>query len=191
MSIRLTNRARLTISLLATACAAALGLGGCASSIEPTVSLEASQYVPAFQAAREVLRAERYEIDRVDARAGVMSTQPNPTVLRGLDDFADRLRRVVRVEFVPATGHSLDPTRQDLTETGVPVIMHVRVTVQRVYYPGWRPSTCSVRLGGRHLDDDLVARDMQPTYEVGVREDEPLAGELAAKIMAKLAVPSK
>lgn len=173
-------------------------LGGCAGRVEARSAVSGSEYREVFQAAREVLRSERFELDRVDAGAGVLTTQPSSALVRGVEDVADRLQRVVRIEFTPASGagsastptigsmlvdpSAAVPTFRDSTIT-------IRVIVERVHYPGWRPSPVSVRMGGRHVDPVLVERDLQPTYVTAVREDEAYAAELAAKIARQRTKP--
>lgn len=181
---------RLATLILTSAATVTLMLGACAARIEPTVTLEGGQYVGTFQAARDVLRDERFVLDRVDARAGVLSTQPNPGMLRGGDDVIDRLQRVVRVEFAPL-GIVPPSADADLREALGPVVMRVRVVIERVYYPGWRPSTTSARLGSRHIDDELVKNEQQPLYAAAAREDEAYASEIAAKIMRRIAGPGE
>ena len=178
-------------------------LGGCAGRGEARSAVSGSEYREVFQAAREVLRSERFALDRVDAGAGVLTTQPSSALVRGVEDVADRLQRVVRIEFTPVTGDGSSaksagrsaapgsmlvdpsaavPTFRDSTMT-------IRVIVERVHYPGWRPSPVSVRMGGRHVDPVLVERDLQPTYVTAVREDEAYAAELAAKIARQRTKP--
>lgn len=169
-------------------------LGACSPSRDARIELAPGEYVAAFQAARDVLREQWYQLDRVDARAGVLTTQPNPRVLRGPDDIVDRHGRVVRVEFTPyspaaltdATIEPVDPLETDLTASSGPLTMRVRVLVERTQEPGWRPSPVSARMGGHAIDDDLVARGLQPSYVVAAREDGHLAGDLAAMIQTRM-----
>lgn len=53
------------------------GLGGCASAkgTSRTVEVGAGSYAAAFDATREVLRSYRFTLERVDARAGVITTE--------------------------------------------------------------------------------------------------------------------
>ena len=54
----------------------ALGLGGCAAErTDVTFEVSAGGYARAFDAAKEVLREAGFELDRVDARAGVITTR--------------------------------------------------------------------------------------------------------------------
>lgn len=102
--------------LLGVMLGAAAGMVGCASPrIEPVVDVPAGRYEEAFQSAREVLRERRFSIDRVDARAGVITTRARSsaglvtpwdgdqsTIEQEIDDAANWQQRRVRIEFVPA-----------------------------------------------------------------------------------------
>lgn len=54
---------------------AALLAVGCATT-SPDIEVPASEYTEAFTAARDVLHSYRFTLERVDARAGVITTQP-------------------------------------------------------------------------------------------------------------------
>jgi hypothetical protein len=96
-------------------CGGLAALAGCASPrIEPVVDVPAGRYAEAFQSAREVLRERRFVVDRVDARAGVITTRARTsaglvtpwdgdqsTVEQEIDDAANWQLRRVRIEFVP------------------------------------------------------------------------------------------
>ncbi|MBL0871419.1 MAG: hypothetical protein IBJ18_12675 [Phycisphaerales bacterium] len=200
---RTAGRFACVLAVVAIAYSFATTLGGCAGKGEARSAVSGGEYREVFQAAREVLRSERFELDRVDAGAGVLTTQPSSAQIRGLEDVADRLQRVVRIEFAPVTnagtassGSSsttapgsmlVDPSAASVAFRDS--IMTIRVIVERVHYPGWRPSPVSVRMGGRHVDPQLVERDLQPTYVTAVREDEAYAAELAAKIARQRTQP--
>lgn len=199
--LRIVCRVVCVLAPLALGCLLLATLGGCAAKGEARSAVSGGEYREVFQAAREVLRSERFELDRVDAGAGVLTTQPSSAQIRGLEDVADRLQRVVRIEFAPVTSGSNAPSSGsmlvDPSAASVAFrdsIMTIRVIVERVHYPGWRPSPVSVRMGGRHTDPQLVERDLQPTYVTAVREDEAYAAELAAKIARQrtqtIAVPN-
>ncbi len=195
-NLRTVCREAYVLAPLALGCLLVATLGGCAAKGEARSAVSGGEYREVFQAAREVLRSERFELDRVDAGAGVLTTQPSSAQIRGLEDVADRLQRVVRIEFAPVTSGSAAPTSGsmlvDPSAASVAFrdsIMTIRVIVERVHYPGWRPSPVSVRMGGRHADPKLVERDLQPTYVTAVREDEAYAAELAAKIARQRTQP--
>ena len=72
-------------------------LGGCASprAEQGRFVVEAGAYEAAFDASRQTLVDMGYTLDRVDARAGVLTTQSRPASLMHPD------RVSVRVEFWP------------------------------------------------------------------------------------------
>ncbi len=161
-------------------------LPGCATTPQTPAAAQAiapAEYTSRFQAARDELLESGWVLDRVDARAGVLTTQPRAGVVRTGQDVLDRLDRVVRVEFrSPGSINATDPSRIDLSEAKLPTEMRVRVFIQRTYYPGWRPSPTSVRLGGRHTDPELVKQDIQPRSEMTAGEDTALAAEISERI---------
>src|SRR5688500_8446844 len=92
-------------------------LGGCGSSkmLPSTFAVDAGRYGEAFDAAREVLRAARFDIDRVDAGGGVISTEPKrsaglatpwdreqSTMGQEFEDLLNHQQRTVRITFEPA-----------------------------------------------------------------------------------------
>ncbi|MBX9736111.1 MAG: hypothetical protein K2X32_04225 [Phycisphaerales bacterium] len=176
---RLTSAIPLLLALAAT-------LPGCATTPQTPAAAQAIapiEYTSRFQAARDELLESGWVLDRVDSRAGVLTTQPRAGVVRTGQDVLDRLDRVVRVEFrSPGSINATDPSRIDLSEAKLPTEMRVRVFIQRTYYPGWRPSPTSVRLGGRHTDPELVKQDIQPRSEMTAGEDVGLAGEISDRI---------
>jgi hypothetical protein len=180
------NRLTSAIPLLL---ALAASLPGCATTPQTPAAAQAiapAEYTSRFQAARDELLESGWMLDRVDARAGVLTTQPRAGVVRTGQDVLDRLDRVVRVEFrSPGSINATDPSRIDLSEAKLPTEMRVRVFIQRTYYPGWRPSPTSVRLGGRHTDPELVKQDIQPRSEMTAGEDVGLAGEISARIATR------
>lgn len=78
--------------------AALIGLGGCASSraTERTLDVAPGDYAAAFDATREVLRSHRFTLERVDARSGVITTEPRFGV--GLMNPLDRTQSTMGQE---------------------------------------------------------------------------------------------
>lgn len=102
------------MALACVAIAWALALGGCSSSRATARSIEISPgaYPEAFDAAREVLRSYKFTLARVDARAGVITTEPrfsygvaspfDPVQSTGrqrVQDFMNQQDRRVRITF--------------------------------------------------------------------------------------------
>lgn len=130
---------------------------GCTSPPPPTaLTVEPDQYDAAFQAVKDVLRDFEFELDRVDARAGIITTVPRAssgiatpwiphtsTAQDAFEGLAQFEQRTARVEFVPQDGKQsserVEPA--DLTRT-----MRIEVQVERLYRPGRRVNATSVRL---------------------------------------------
>lgn len=186
---------RSLVLLLALAAPAALS-GGCAAGPvgDATLAVPAERYAAAFDAAREVLRDARFDLDRVDARAGVITTQPKKsigllspwdteqsTVRQEADDLFNRQRRAVRVTFEPPDGPP--PAGTDLlTSDAAEFIMRVSVVVEREHQPGWRLESTSVRLNTRSTDLALAERGLTPWYTVAVAQDPAFASRLTEEI---------
>ncbi|MBX3358249.1 MAG: hypothetical protein KF745_07460 [Phycisphaeraceae bacterium] len=187
---------------------AAILLGACTPTAKTAdLDLAPGQYDTAFVSTRRVLRDTQFDVDRVDARAGVITTAPKPTA--GLatpwdeeqqtfdaevDDLLNRHRRIVRVTFEPAPGAAptdadpVDRDIQDLARTG-PTVMRIRVVLLRVERPGWRPDLNGAKLNVRSVDPDLARRGLLPSYTVPIGEDRDLAKRLAYLINEDMKKP--
>lgn len=145
-----------------------------------------ASYERAFQAARDELREQGYLLERVDVHAGVISTQRSGAV-RELNDLTSRQRHYVRVTFSPPAGEIGGDTSAD---AGVAPLgdrtMLVRVIVERVQRPGWRPSSVDARLTSTAIDPTLDARGLRPVYAVADDEDPALASRIARAIMDRI-----
>lgn len=112
---RVRNRG--AISLLLAAACAAIPATGCASRAPKSAEfgVPSAQYDRAINAAREVLLEARFEIDRIDAAAGVITTQAKTsagllapwdadqtTLDQEIADATSTHRRRVRITFEPA-----------------------------------------------------------------------------------------
>ena len=193
-------KARLAIVLVA-GMVAALFAGGCAAGGPGELAIGPGDYPAAFEAAREVIRDARFDIDRVDARAGVITSAPRvstgialpwdmagSTPARQLGDLLNRHARRIRVTFEPAGAAGEEAAgRPDLLATEpMGLVMRVRVLVEREQRPGWRLESTAVQLSGRARDPELERRGMQPGYTVVLREDPDLSGKLAARIAERM-----
>jgi hypothetical protein len=177
---------------------AACALAGCAALDSPTdLAIEAGGYPTAFEAARTTLRDYHFELERVDARAGVISTTENDTAgfftpwdlgrssfQQELEDSVQYQRRIVRITFEDPSRASTtaEQTETDLRELPGRLTMRVRVVIERVYRPGWRINTTAIGLSTRTFDPALAARGMLPEFEVAVTEDRPLAARLVKAV---------
>ncbi|MCA9288839.1 MAG: hypothetical protein KDA05_09665 [Phycisphaerales bacterium] len=200
--------------ILATGVACLAGaLGGCASranSIE--FGVQPDRYATAFDAARDVLIEARFEIDRVDAAAGVITTHPKPsvgllapwddeqtTLVQEMGDATSTQRRRVRVTFEPA---AVDRPREargqagftpvagaaplDLRSSDVALTARVEVYVERVRRPGTRLETESIRQSSQTLDPSLRSRGMALEYTTTVDSDDAFAARLAERMRERL-----
>jgi len=187
---------RFALSLL---CASLVPLSGCATAASRSFTFDAADYPAAFDAARETVRDRRFELNRVDARAGVIATVLKPTA--GLatpydteqltlgqewQDFINDQMREVRVWFRPV---GTDVEGGPLDATG-PIEATVEVTIFRRRYPGWQLETEHIAASGRWTDPDLARRTLTPGEPTPLRRDDRLAGDIAADIRAAIEHPT-
>jgi len=176
-------------------------LTGCAAQKPSRFSITPEQYDAAFNIARDELRDRHFDLARVDARAGIITTQASAsaglatpwidhtdTLADSTESAAQRERRRVEVRFIPAgtSSESAEPAPEnpelDIRSQPGPYDVAVRVIIERVYQPGRRIDATSVRLSSFSQDPELVARGEQPAYAVEHREDPRLAGRIAHAI---------
>lgn len=209
--------------------AACAGLIGCAGSVPRTSGIDVppGRYAEAFEAAKDVLRAHAFELDRVDAASGVVTTHargsagfatpwvPHSSTLgdagRG---FLDRERRRAVIVFEPAnadlaaaptgdTGASATPEpskkpvgidpdealtldRAEPLDAAAPLRARVMVWVERVYRPGRRVGSTSVRLASFTSDPELKEQGLEPAFARPVRDDPGLESRMSQAIGARL-----
>jgi len=182
-----------------------LAAAGCRVSGPTTVGVSSERYGAAFGVVKDELRSQGFELERVDARAGVITTRPRAssgfwtpwvTYERRLRDEVEsslhRQRRVVEVRFAPAGGGEAagELGGADVREVVGDLTLGVRVRVERVYQPGVRTPAASVRL--RHVSADTtlssrVARDdAGAIFAVDQGADRALAADLAARLRRAL-----
>lgn len=171
-------------------------LGGCNAAGPPTFDVQVGQYQQAFNATREVLRDLNFELERVDAAQGVITTrdlssagfatpwdQVQTTPEQELADLVNNQSRRVRVVFFPA-GEGADPI--DPPSSDVACVGDVHVVIRRVQTALVRPNSRSVSLTTTAVDPALTAKQIWSTYEVPVSRDEALERRIARAIEAKL-----
>lgn len=170
-------------------------LAGCAgASGDARFDVPAGSYSRAFDATRSVLRDYRFPIERVDARAGVITTRPKATAGlatpwdaeqstpgQEIEDLLNDQRRRVRVVFQPA-----DPGASTLSDDA-PLIAHVEVGVYRVQNPGLRLPPGAISQGSLSVDPALRQRWVTYGMETPVARDSRLAGRIARDIERRLA----
>ena len=150
-----------------------------------TVAIGGVEYQEAFNAARELLRENRFAIDRVDARRGVITTHPKrtagfatiwdgeqSTVRQEWEDMFNEQQRVVRVQFDPQS-----------TE-GVQAL--VSVELYRTHRPGWRVETESMRLSTHARFRDELGNLEPASFSEPIGLDELLAERLVAIFAQRL-----
>jgi hypothetical protein len=183
---------------------------GCATEGPTSMDVAPGMYGATFDAARRVIRDNRFDLERVDATEGVISTRPKHsaglmTLWDGeqseagqeIEDLAHNQRRVVRVTFEPAGAQATEPRAgglagaetRDLREDVAALTMRVRVIVLRDYMPGWQVQTSSVRLSTHSYDPALGQRGMAPDYETAIDEDRLFAARLTKEIGEAAAKP--
>ncbi|HZW10599.1 MAG TPA: hypothetical protein VFF69_11910 [Phycisphaerales bacterium] len=182
--------------------AASALLGGCASSVDGPreFSVAPGSYESAFEATGEALRGLQFELERIDAASGVITTKRHfapgllepwdPSQSGPGDEWEDALNmqaREVRVTFTPVAAPAPDPgdaaaaPATDLRTAEGEIVGSVWVTVYRQQRAGRRLE--SEWIGGStvYSDPDLNAR-AGARYMVPLRRDERLESRLAARI---------
>jgi hypothetical protein len=176
---------------------AALTLAGCTAPplvTAPELLVEPGQYAAAFEATKAALVDRGYELERVDAREGVITTQPRQTAglmtpwssehtsaRQELEDLFNDQQRRVRVTFI-ASGEAAE----DLRAAPVPTVARVEVALERINRPDQRVEPTSIRLNSRYKDQELVERQMWPQYEVPWTVDGPVSRGLTKAILKRL-----
>lgn len=172
-----------------------VGLGGCAAQGPAFVDVPAAAYSRAFEATRRVLVESSFELDRVDARAGVITTRARPgaglltpwdstptTVSQRVEDTLNAQRRSVRVYFEPAGA-----TADDLRESQPSVRARFEVAVHRFHRPGWELDATAVRSSGVSSSRRDRERGLQGGFETTLTLDPELAARLARRTESELA----
>jgi hypothetical protein len=171
-----------------------------------TFTISAQDYPRAFDLTLETVRAARFDLDRVDARGGVISTRLKPTgglaTPRDLEqqtlgqewqDLINEQLREVRVWFREIDAHAdatdaLRPADDLRTATG-PVEVTVEVIIHRRRKPGRQIETETIRRSRAWNDPSFTARQMQSGSTTPVRRDDDFAAKLAETLQADLAKP--
>jgi len=188
---------------------AALLLGGCASSGPLTVDIPAASegadpattpYARAFDAARDTLVARRFDLERIDARAGIITTRAKGTAGTftpwdreqssagsQLEDTLHQHQRRVTITFAPARGEGeARPSGEirDLIAYSGPVRASVNVLIERVERPGFRAEVRSPRYSTTTIDEQREELGEYPSFGAPLSPDDDFAARLAADIRA-------
>lgn len=186
-----------------------VALVGCAPSGPRVFTFEASSYPAVFDAAREEIRGALFELNRVDARNGVISTELKETgglaTPRDLEqqtlgqewqDLVNDQLREVRVWFRPVGAEpareadEVDPgadLREMASDTGE-MEATVEVILHRRRQPGWQVETESIRRSGRYTTPEFGRRQMYAGSTTPIRRDDAFARELAQRIVERAGV---
>lgn len=148
-----------------------------------------AEYPAAFQAAKDLLREYEFELDRVDAEAGIITTHPRASAgfatpwiphmtspEGALEGYLQPERRIASITF----DGNADQSRA----------LRANVQVLRLVRPGKRPSIASIRLTSAWTDPALVEQGVQPAYVASSHEDSKLGQSLARALRQRLAVAS-
>ncbi|MFG0326521.1 MAG: hypothetical protein ACF8SC_04535 [Phycisphaerales bacterium JB037] len=188
---------------------------GCASR-DPrpvTFTVASGRYADAIDAATRVLSDRGYEVERIDARNGVVTSRPKPTtgLLTPFDDdqsgagdewqdFVNVQRRTVRIVFeAPGVADEPGPSAPaapvepppSVASSEGPWVGRIEVVVERRHRPNRRIEPESIRRSTRFGDPELASRGMAPEYFVAIRQDPALAGRLARAIEDRLGGPAQ
>lgn len=158
-------------------------------------AVSAGSYDSAIDASRAVLADYGFELDRVDAAGGVVTSQDKrtaglvtpwdgeqSTARQEWEDFINRQSRQVRVVFEPADGG--DATRGDLRDAdalGVGIEGRVEVVIYRYNRAHRRLQTEAVNLSS-YAGDPLMQRRHGTRYEVARERDGLLERRIASSI---------
>ncbi len=177
-------------------------IAGCASSGPLTVDIPAeannTAYSRAFDAARDTLVARRFELDRIDARAGIITTRAKPTAgiftpwdreqsgaFSALEDTVHQHQRRVTVTFVPVdAGERPKGVAPDLISYNGPVRANVSVLIERVERPGFRAEVRSPRYSTMSVDEQREKLGEYPSFGAPLSPDDDFAARIAADIRA-------
>lgn len=182
-------------------------LGGCSSPPENMgrFSVSSGRYNEAIDASRSVLTSLGFDLDRVDAAGGVVSTRAKRTAgiatfwdgeqstfRQEWEDLINRQSRKVRVVFELAdqadAGEQIDLARGDLRDAdaaGVSLVGRVEAVVYRHHRAHRRLETEAMWLSS-YAGDPLMQRRHGTIYEVARERDSLLERRIARSIGQRL-----
>ena len=192
-------------------------LGACAGNPDASTAvfqIEPASYDAVFNAARETLIDCRFPVERIDSRAGVLTTGSKATaglatpwddeqtaLAQELEDLLNTTSRSVRITFEPLADRlAPDPPGRsaaaapepipDLHGQQGPIVVEVRVALERTRRPGWRPEPSGISLSTTTLDPQYARRGMMPSYTESVGQDGLLARRIADEIRRRAELPA-
>ncbi len=193
-----TRTARIALLGMLAAC-----LGACTPAPKPAVIVVLpGEYERAFNATREVLLEHKFALERVDAAAGVITTQnretaglatpwdrDQTTLYQEWEDTANQQERAVRVTFAPEgedESAAPDEAFVDRRADDRTLVARIEVDVLRARRQGWRVETEAITRSSRYRDPVTARRIGGETFLEPVGQDEHLAGRIAAGVRARL-----
>ena len=177
---------------------------GCQSAAPGSTSLRIAPgaYATTFAAFKDELRAFGFELDRIDARAGVITTRPHfsaglatpwigdeSTIRQEFEGFLNRQRRTIRVVFTPTDtepGSTPIDARVDTRTLDVELRAQVEAIVERIHRIGLRPSTASIRLSSVTERVDHDGANEPPWTTTVIDEDELLAARIIGGVTRRM-----
>ncbi|MBX3353374.1 MAG: hypothetical protein KF684_10630 [Phycisphaeraceae bacterium] len=156
---------------------------------DSAISVSAEDYASVFDAARDALRAAGFVIDRVDAAAGVITTEP----MGGMEAIKSPLLRQAggaslhRTAWRARATFSADDKKNppDLRLDPGTRTLRFEVVELREYRPSRRIDTTSVAYAWDFSDRVLAGRGLEPEYTVTGARNLRAESLLAQKVNAK------
>ncbi len=176
----------------------AIALAGCQSAPTGATSLRIApgSYSATFQAVKDELRESGFELERIDARSGVITTRPRAsaglatpwvtdesTIEQEFEGLLNRQQRTVTVRFAPTVRDNPTPTADDLRDADTELRAQVSVAVERIHRVGLRPSTASVRLSSVTQGWSDETGEESPWTKTVVSDDDQLAARIIRGIV--------
>ncbi|QYK47948.1 MAG: hypothetical protein KF838_14300 [Phycisphaeraceae bacterium] len=141
----------------------------------------------AEQEVRELGNQEGRRVRIVFARPDDGQTQAMQDSVPSSDDASEVYAEPPPPDGLLADGSLLASLDDDLRNEPGAMLLRVDVVVDRIYRPGRRIETTSIRHSSTFQDPDLTKRGMQPSYSVSRERDDLLAARLAEDIRKRLA----
>lgn len=206
-------RSPVVLRLLASVLLACV-LAGCTSARSPappaaaTFTVAADGYAEAFEAAKRVLLDQRFELERVDARAGIILTRPRsgagllaPWTMgpgaRPVEDTLNAQSRRVEVRFEPAeeidrlpggVPDALADPRPPVSpsEAQGAIVVSVRALISRRVTPTRRLDPTTIRGNATPADPTLFQRGLSAVYTAPHDLDAKASRSLSRAIQRRL-----
>lgn len=196
---------RASIHLAASGICAAALLTGCiggsrgATSIDERVEfvedarvlVDPADYAWMFERARDALRDAGFEIDRVDAAAGVITTAPMPGLAAWKSGLLREagVARALHAEGWHATtveGRAVFASEgervEDLRDAGSSLTLRFEVVERREHRPSRRIDTTSVVYASEFSDRGFSRQGMEPSFTVAWRRNHQAEALLSQRV---------